>query len=220
MKFSIPLLFSLFIIIVSCEKKLDNPIIRTQKKEATASEKRKPLKIVLNPTTKKELKNWKEYQLVDEILSNFSTLSNEEALSNAKELSEFVTHLKDSIVDKRLKSPPLRSRINILHNECLRLNDMASIPAISSKEVRTEIVNIIEAYSAFNAKLNAVFEVRNIENQLELDPDFEKILNDSTHKSKIEKIDFESITKSKKKTKRTKMDLLKRNKDKAIQTIR
>ncbi|HIP48322.1 MAG TPA: hypothetical protein EYG92_05075 [Lutibacter sp.] len=177
-------------------------------------------RIVLKSNTKKELKNWKEYQLVDEILSKFNSISNEEALSNAKELSEFVTHLKDSITDKRLKSPPLKSRINILHNECLRLNDMAEIPAISTEEVSAEIDNIFEAYNAFNAKLNDIFKVRNMENELELDPDFESILNDSSRVPIPEKFVFDSKKKQPKRINRSKIDFLKREKNKAIKTIK
>lgn len=187
----------------SCSKQKHKRTTQTNRVEIikTTPKDKKIKRIILKSNTKKELINWKEYQLVDEILSRFNTISNEEALSNAKELSEFVTHLKDSIKDKRLQSPPLKSRINILHNECLRLNDMASIPAISATEVSAEIDNIFEAYNAFNAKLNAVFEVRNIENQLELDPDFESILNDSSHIPKTTKIDYKDVLRQKRNSK-------------------
>lgn len=192
------LLFAIFT--SSCteqkHKKATQPT-RVETIKITPTKDKKIKRIILKPSTKKELNNWKEYQLVDEILSRFNTISNEEALSNAKELSEFVTHLKDSIKDKRLQSPPLKSRINILHNECLRLNDMTSISAITATEVSAEITNIFEAYNALNAKLNAVFEVRNIENQLELDPAFESILNDSSHVPIPDKIDYKDVRRQK-----------------------
>lgn len=156
-------------------------------------------RIFLNTATKKQLKNWKKYWLVDEILTEYYGISKEEALENAKELSELVTHLKDSLTDKRIKSPPLKSRIHVLHNECLRLYDMAEIPAITKEEVQNQISNVLEAFNALNTKLNAVFAVRNLENELELDPDFEKILTDSIRVEAPLELKEEQTNKSRKK---------------------
>ena len=182
MKFFFPLLLFVLILTFSCKENVKNDRLETTKKDTIAASKKnkRNISVSLQPTAKKELASWKEYQLVDEILSKFNTISNTEAISNAQELSELVTHLKDSIRDKRLKSPPVITRINILQNECLRLNDMAKIPAITPQEIDKEIDNILYAYAAFNAKINSVIAVRSAENELELDPDFESILNDTT----------------------------------------
>jgi len=139
--------------------------------------------VTLKPNTKKQIKGWKEYQLVDAILINYYAISNAEALSNAQELSRLVIKLKDSISDEKLMMPSIKARISILHNECIRLNDMASIPAITPKEVSETITRILAAYSGLNAKLNSVYGVKELENELELDPDFLKILNDTIDNS-------------------------------------
>jgi hypothetical protein len=181
MKFIISI-FVLFIFF-SCEyseKKVEkNTIVKDSAQQAIKkTHKKKSVRLDFN--TKKELESWKEYGLVEDLLSTYINISNEEALSNAKELSDLASQLIDSIPDKRLKSAPIKSRIHIFQNECLRLKDMANIPSISSEEVSQKIDDVLMGFSMLSAKLNAVFNVRNIENELELDPDFESILNDST----------------------------------------
>ena len=188
MKFiSIVLILSL-VLVNSCQKQKKTIGPQLNIKDTTQiGEKRNisNIGIGLHYNAKKEVENWKEYNLVDAMLTRYFAISNAEALSNAKELSGLVTHLKDSIRDEKLNIPPLKARINVLHNECMRLNDMAIIPAISPEEVSIEIKKILEAYSAFNAKLNSIYAVNKIETELELDPDFIKILNDTLNKSSI-----------------------------------
>jgi hypothetical protein len=60
---------------------------------------------------------------------------------------------------------------------------MANIPAITPIEVSSSVKKIIEAYAGLNAKLNSIFAVKEIEKELELDPDFLNILKDTTNKS-------------------------------------
>lgn len=168
---------------ISCKKQTkSNETVRVERDTIQLSEKKDKTKISmkLHTKVKKELQDWEEYQLVDALISQFYIISNSEALSNAEELSNLVTHLKDSIRDDRLKTPPVIARINVLNNECLRLKDMAGIHAITDEEVSLEIKNILDAYAAFNAKLNSMFLVKDIEEEFELDPDFEKILRDTT----------------------------------------
>lgn len=188
MKFiSIVLILSL-VLVNSCQKQKKTIGPQLNIKETTQIDEKRNISnigIGLHYNAKKEVENWKEYNLVDAMLTRYFAISNAEALSNAKELSGLVTHLKDSIRDEKLNIPPLKARINVLHNECMRLNDMAIIPAISPEEVSIEIKKILEAYSAFNAKLNSIYAVNKIETELELDPDFIKILNDTLNKSSI-----------------------------------
>lgn len=179
------LLFSL-VFVISCTKPAKKSDTKTSISDTINQSDKKNINrigISLRPNTKKEIANWKEYQLVDAILTNYYAISNAEALINAQELSSLVINLKDSIRNEKLMTPSVNSRINILHNECLRLNDMASIPAITPEEITATVTNILEAFSSLNAKLNSLYAIRNIENELELDPDFQKILNDTTGKS-------------------------------------
>lgn len=143
--------------------------------------------VSLHPDTKKEIQNWKEYQLVDAIITNFYAISNAEALSNSQELNSLVTNLRDSIHIEKHKTPAIKARINILQNECLRLEDMSNISAISPEEVTATIKRVLDAFSGLNAKLNAVYTVRDLESELKLDPDFLEILNDTTS---TENLDF------------------------------
>ena len=141
--------------------------------------KQNKLHTKLNLTAKKAVSNWKEYQILNEFIQQYKLISYSEALSNATELSELATHLKDSIALKKLKTPSVKTRLNILQNECLRLKDMEDIPAITPQEVTNKVVDIIAAYAAVNAKFNSVYQINEMENELELDPDFEKILLES-----------------------------------------
>ena len=45
-------------------------------------------------------------------------------------------------------------RLNVFHNETLRLADMSTIPVITEDEVRFTNNKIIESFSALNSKLN------------------------------------------------------------------
>lgn len=179
------ILFSL-VFVFSCSKQTKESDTKTSVSDTIKQSDKKNINSIgvsLRPNTKKEIADWKEYQLVDAILTNYYAISNAEALSNAQELSGLVINLKDSIRNEKLMTSSVNARINILHNECQRLNDMASIPAITPKEVTATITNILEAFSGLNAKLNTLYAVRDMENELELDPDFQKILNDTTGNS-------------------------------------
>jgi len=147
---------------------------------AEVSEKSDSLKVDANrienrigetliPEAKSELDTWKEYQDVDELLLNYYSITTLEALSNAKELSEFVKLMKDSLRIEKLQKPNIIARINVLHNETLRLADMANIPSISKEEVKEEVSNIVSIYSAINSKINTVYKAEIIQNSLEVD---------------------------------------------------
>jgi len=123
----------------------------------------------LAPDAKKKVKDWPEYQQLDELLINFYSISNNEALNLSKELSLTTQQLKDSIKIDRFKEPDISIRINVLHNNALRLNDMASITSINPIEVKDEIQKILDAFSALNAKIN------NITNQEKLEAEVKTI---------------------------------------------
>jgi hypothetical protein len=173
----------LVLVLISCEhqeKKQETTLVVTRDSLAFSQRKKVKVKtIVLQPNAKKALQNWKEYTELNEFIARFYTISSGEALSNAEELTDLATHLKDSIQDEKLKQPAVITRFNIFQNECLRLKDMEHIPAITEQEVNTKVKEILEAYAGIKAKLNSVYEVSTYENNLKLDPDFEKILIES-----------------------------------------
>jgi len=61
------------------------------------------------------------------------------------------------------------ARFNVLHNQTLRLADMANIPSISSEEVKEEIRTILDVFSAVNSKINTIYKVEEIRDLLEVD---------------------------------------------------
>ncbi len=160
----------------------------------------------LKPNAKKAVRNWEEYQLVDAMITRFFAISNAEALSNAKELSTLSKQLKDSIRDKRLQVRSVKARLNVFNNECMRLEDMISISAIKQEEVTFEVKKILEAFSGVNAKLNSIYSVGDLEKELELDPDFQAMINntneDSNSTDTVVKDNMHNITTSKKTTRK------------------
>lgn len=163
----------LFLSVISCKK---NNTSET-KNDATAIETLKvenqndirSIGEILLPQSKKKVENWQAYQQLDELLINFYSISPNEALNVSKELSTITQQLKDSVKTERFKQQDMSIRINVLHNNVLRLLDMSSIPAIKNSEVKNEIQNILDAFSALNAKIN------NITNQEELEDDIKTI---------------------------------------------
>ena len=125
----------------------------------------------LLPESKKKVENWHEYQQLDQLLTNFYSISPNEALNLSQELSTTTKQLKDSLKIDRFKEPDVLIRINVLHNSALRLADMATIPNIEVSEVKGETKNILNAFSALNAKINNITRQEKLETELK---DFEK----------------------------------------------
>ncbi|VAW23269.1 hypothetical protein MNBD_BACTEROID04-1457 [hydrothermal vent metagenome] len=123
----------------------------------------------LIPKAKKAISDWKEYRKVDKFILRYYNISNMEALQNARELSELVKQMKDSIKIEKLKQPSVIARLNVLNNEALRLADMATIPSISNEEVKNEVEKIVEIYSAVNSKINTIYKAAAIQKSLEVD---------------------------------------------------
>lgn len=128
-----------------------------------------PLGEVLIPTAKNKIEKWREYKDVDDFLTQFYNITTSEALANAKELSDLVKLMKDSIRVKDLKTPSVIARINVLENETLRLADMAAITSIKDSEVKEEVTNILTVYSAINSKINTIYNASAIQKAIEVD---------------------------------------------------
>ena len=128
-----------------------------------------PITTTLNPTAKNALAIWEEYQNVDEFLLTYYNISVSEALGTAQELSDLVQLMKDTIRVENLKKQNVIARFNVLHNETLRLSDMADIPSISDDEVVAEVTQILEIYAAVNDKINTIYNAEDLQNSLEVD---------------------------------------------------
>lgn len=182
MTFIKTLFLSGFLIIFSCQKGVQSNPDTTVHPETIRSEMASNKKIhtigeILTPKVKRALRDWKEYSRMDELISRYYAISTSEALSNADELSTLAKELKDSVRIKKLAIPPMMARLRVLNSECLRLKDMTAIPAIKPEEVRAKVSDILQAFSAVNAKINSIYAVDDLEGQLALDPDFQTIIN-------------------------------------------
>jgi len=143
----------------------------------------------LNPKAVKLVKDWIEYQNMDEFIQQYYHISKSDALLNAKELSKLSQQLKDSIRVEILDIPSVKIRLNVLNNEVLRLADMATITHISTTDIRQENRNILDAYFALNLKINNM--VRREKLNSDVNAFIEEIINtgDSTTVKKEVKID-------------------------------
>ncbi len=165
--------FFLIILIgtVSCTKnKLKTQVISKQDSLKIVSTRIEiPLGEVLIPSAKKSIDNWREYKDVDDFITSFYNITTSEALANAKELSDLVKLMKDSIRVYNLKIPSVIARINVLENETLRLADMATIPSIKNDEVKEEVTSILTVFSAINSKINTIYKASAIQKTIEVD---------------------------------------------------
>lgn len=140
----------------------------------------------VDPIFLKEIENWQELKAVDEFLSRFNKVSSNEILSNAFELKGLVESLKNGVKPPLFNNPSFITRIDILHNETLRLVDMTFIPAITANEVTLQTKNIINAFSAINAKITSILLKERFEEEMEFEVQF--IGLDSTNMDSISRV--------------------------------
>ena len=164
------------------------------KKDADKSIQEKPtLSVVkqhvsfelVKPIFEKEIEGWQELKTVKSFIKKFEKVSPNEALSNALELRDLVISLKDSVKPKIFDIPSFNARVNVLHNETLRLADLTFIPAITSKEVNLQITKTIAAFSSVNSKINTILSKKRFEDEIDVKLDFIGI--DSTKMDSVSK---------------------------------
>lgn len=125
--------------------------------------------VTLSAKAKKELDNWEEYVEVDEFIIDFYNISISEALTKAEMLEELVKLMKDTIRVPEIDKPSVIARFNVLHNETLRLVDMATISSIPEEEVTQEISQLLAVYASVNAKINTIYRTNELQKLLEVD---------------------------------------------------
>ncbi len=126
--------------------------------------------MVIDPLTggaAKKVDHWQEYIAVKDFLNQYSSITPNEALNNSRELNNLVKALKDSVTPNFLDSHSFAARINLLHNETLRLFDMSSISTIKSFEINDQVLKIMEAFSSLNSKISTLVQQANLEAQLD-----------------------------------------------------
>ncbi|WP_386810216.1 hypothetical protein [Lutibacter holmesii] len=123
----------------------------------------------LIPSARKDFESWKEYNDVDELITEYYNISVSQALGRSRELEDLVKLMKDTIRVDAIDKLNVNARFNVLHNETLRLVDMATIPSITNEEVSEEVGQIIEVYASVNAKINTIYKARDLQEALEID---------------------------------------------------
>lgn len=174
------ILLSLIALIVSCTKTISRKNNEISRDSLIGNTDMVNFQISkLNNKSIKLVETWDEYQNIDELLNQYQNINANLALLNAKELAVLAKQLKDSIRVERLKIPSIKIRLNVLHNETLRLADMSTIPSITEKEVVEENNNILNAFSALNLKINNIVNQENLNEELSSFIDEVLQLNDS-----------------------------------------
>ena len=180
--------YLLLVLIIGCKKQQEKKLNNNKAKSEFSQSINFKSKEKVNSENEKEIENWKELQTLHVFMERFTKTSAREILSNALELRDITKSLKDSIKPKLFNTASFNARINIMHNESLRLSDMTFIPAIKAKEVITQSEKIMTAYSGINSKINAVLAKKRFEDAIDVEIKF--IGLDST---KIDSVTRKSI---------------------------
>jgi hypothetical protein len=149
----------------------------------------------VKPIYEKEVENWQELKNVNLFINKFEKVSPNEALSNALELRDLVQSLKDSIKPEIFNNPPFETRVDVLHNEVLRLADLTFIPAITSEEVNLQIDKTIAAFSSVNSKINSTLAKKRFEDAIDIDVKLDFLGIDSTKMDSVSKKSIKVIKK-------------------------
>ena len=139
----------------------------------------------VSPEFKKKIENWQDLQTVTLFIKKFENVSPNEALINALELRDLVAGLKDNAIPEFCDIPSFHARINVLHNETLRLADLTLIPAITSQEVNLQVNKTIAAFSSVNSKINTIYSKKRFEDAIDIKIDYVGI--DSTMMDSVSK---------------------------------
>lgn len=164
-------LFVIFSFLISCrtEVKPKEPFSGVvAKSDLSKTKKHTPIRYIVTDA-KEQLKGWKEYSDIKAFIVRFERASANKILSNALELKEKTTLLKDSIRIELLKTPAFKARLNVFENEALRLADMNTILAITPEEVHKQNEKILIVYNSIVDKINVVFEQKKLEEEIDLD---------------------------------------------------
>ena len=160
---------SLFsICLSSCNNKKQQEL-ETQTQKIVKSDNKKSTNSIgetLTPEAKKLVQDWNEYLTIDQILNDFYSITTDDALLKAKSLSERAKELKDSIRIPAFERPDIKIRLNVFYNNTLRLADMENISSIETQEIKSEITNILNAFSAINSKINNLTNQQYLEKEL------------------------------------------------------
>jgi hypothetical protein len=197
------LFLSLFLF--SCANNKEEALKTTQEKPKRSIAKQHIRLKNVSPDFKDKIENWQDLKTVTSFIKKFENVSPNEALSNALELRDLVASLKDNEIPELCNIPSFHARINVLHNETLRLADLTLIPAITPEEVNLQVDKTIEAFSSVNSKINTIYSKKRFEDAIDIKIDYigiDSTMMDSVSKKSIKlKKEEELLDKNNKKKK-------------------
>lgn len=160
----------LCLLFFSCNTTKKKPVESQNKTEITTQEIKKvtnSIGEVLSPEARTLVNNWKEYKNIENVISEYYSITTKDATFKAHELVKLSQQLKDSIRIEDFKTPDVKTRLNVLYNNAMRLSDMDSIPEIENKEIVNQIINTLHTFSSINSKINNIINKKNLEKELE-----------------------------------------------------
>jgi len=159
--------FLIIALLLSCKNKNDQDTeAYSEQLKAEGTIKSEHRIIPLNPKSEELVKDWPEYQKFSDLVGQYQEISLTDALLNSKELSEMAQQLRDSVRIERLDIPSIKMRLNVLHSETMRLADMATIPTITETSILRENNNVIQAFSALNLKINNMYSMEKLNDEI------------------------------------------------------
>ena len=159
--------FLIIALLLSCKNKNDQDTQEySEQLESVSTIKSEHRIVPLNPKSEELVKDWPEYQQFSDLVGQYQEITLTDALLNSKELSEMAQQLRDSVRIERLDIPSIKMRLNVLHSETMRLADMATIPTITELSILKENNNVIQAFSALNLKINNMYSMEELNDEI------------------------------------------------------
>ena len=159
--------FLILALLLSCKNKNDQDTQEySEQLESVSTIKSEHRIVPLNPKSEELVKDWPEYQNFSDLVGQYQEITLTDALLNSKELSEMARQLRDSVRIERLDIPSIKMRLNVLHSESMRLADMATIPTITELSILRENNNVIQAFSALNLKINNMYSMEELNDEI------------------------------------------------------
>lgn len=171
----------------SCKNKPQQTTEVVKKSEFSTEQKHAQLETIKRHASKK-IEDWQEYAGVKNFLEQYKSISPNEALNNSKELNDLVKVMKDSANPEFLELDSFKARVNLLHNETLRLFDMSAISSIKSEEVNEQVTKVLDAFSSINSKINTLVQQADLDAQVD-DPNFNRMLKDTLKAENVQKLE-------------------------------
>jgi hypothetical protein len=168
------LFFFLTIFLASCEGKQENTpqnvLEKTTVQTVFQDQKNYVFEEELTAVSKQATKDWMGYAKLTRFLKeHYQSTSPQTALEMSENLYIIVGKVRDSFHVQELKNEGFDARLNVLNSEILRLTDMTEITAIKAEEVVEQTEKIIGVYNAVNAKINAIYARKSLDEEIYFD---------------------------------------------------